>query len=734
MGGDVGKLTEGAPGAAHMHAARGAPRRALQDGSRGGMELSTASAADQGKYLAAATSGECPTIKDPKALRILGMRFLDPSLSQCTACRGEFTQLNRKHWCRRCGRIFCDSCTLKRQQLYTGGPPMRVCRACSTPVLFQLPIPTLQHVFSYFDSGTLSRAIRTCKRFQLGINLPFQEIRNIHEFYDKRATRFLQKGAFGSVYAAELMTTRAPAAIKVIDKYNVHTLREWAFIKREIELHSSLRHPNIVALRHVYQTRSKVYIVMDLGQGDLFDYMIKRGYMTEREVVCIAVQLLSALDYLHNVKHVVHRDVKPENILVFPPRAEQSSTGAGLVTVKLCDLGLAKSFQASADADEPSAVSCTPCGTLKYCPPEVLSKKTETTTDRLTKLDMFSLGIVLHVLVSGVEPFRGNSPDELLRSMRRPLETSGREWESVSAPFRGLVRSTLQYDSRLRPTAREALQHLYASGPCSAGSPAVMPAGIVAASPLVAAPASPLPGLSPSFRSPLAQPHAPEDGAGGLAALLAAAGPPPALSPAEPAAAEAPALGEGLGTTPLVEQGDYAQRIAQSVQHRYGYMFDVSDADGALVVDQVAKPLRRRHRSEEEEAAGAEEVRLGLECHAENDSQSPAPSSASPSPRTEQEGREGDPAPRPAANGGRWHSDALHHRQAPQWSGLSGARVGRHHTVDDGDISTEQRAQRFVDAQRRISGGLGAKNGPDLIPVGARAAAVPERDAAPAHA
>eukprot|EP00754_Rhynchopus_humris_P012612 Rhum_TRINITY_DN14298_c19_g1::Rhum_TRINITY_DN14298_c19_g1_i1::g.73335::m.73335 len=439
-----------------------------------------------------AKQGKNPTITQPKGFRVLGMRFLDPSISGCVGCGVGFTTTNRRHWCRRCGRIFCEPCSAKRHTLYTGGPPLRVCRACANPGLFKLPINLLQKITTYLAPKAMAPVLSTCHRFQLSINLPYNEVRNIHDTYDKSQTRYLQKGAFGCVYAARHSKTKAGAAIKVIDKYHVYSLREWRFIKREIDLHQGLRHPSIVQLLEVHQTRSKVYIVMELGKGDLFDYMMDRGYMTETEVTSIAVQLLVALEYLHTVAHVVHRDIKPENILVFPARPGPATTAGvppptgppngarpqAFPTVKLCDFGLAKRFEVT---QEPAKVSCTPCGTLSYCPPEVLSKTLSTTTDRLCKLDIYSLGIVLHVLISGSEPFKGKSPSDILRSMKQSVALSGKEWKAVSEPMRNTVQSMLRFNTPSRPTATEALALLHSSPVASSATSAPWPEAAPAA-------------------------------------------------------------------------------------------------------------------------------------------------------------------------------------------------------------------------------------------------------------
>eukprot|EP01061_Rhynchopus_euleeides_P010946 TRINITY_DN2051_c0_g3_i1.p1 TRINITY_DN2051_c0_g3~~TRINITY_DN2051_c0_g3_i1.p1 ORF type:complete len:668 (+),score=241.80 TRINITY_DN2051_c0_g3_i1:330-2333(+) len=519
---------------------------------------------DADRYATVATCGENPTVKEPKGIRMLGIRFLDPSITNCVSCAVAFTTTNRRHWCRRCGRIFCDICSSKRQQLYTGGPLLRVCRACTSPILFKLPVQLLQVITSYLANDTMVAVLSTCHRFQLSINLPYKEVRNIHDIYDKSATKYLQKGAFGCVYSARLQKSDEPAAIKVIDKYHVYSLREWHFIKREVDLHRDLKHPHVVELKRVYQTRSKVYIVMELGKGDLFDYMMEKGFMTEAEVASITVQLLTALEYLHNVAHVVHRDVKPENILVFhtPPGGVAAGghpcppgSDPRYPTVKLCDFGLAKRFEGSGT---PEAVSCTPCGTLSYCPPEVLSKTLSTTTDRLCKLDIFSLGIVLHVLISGNEPFKGKSPSELLKSMKKPLAFTGKEWRGVAESMRNMVAAMLRYSTPKRPTAAEALAML--TGPPETPKTPVL-------APPMSATAAALPIVLPSGRGSPAVP--------GLAT-------PPSLS-----------LAESLGTLPLVDSSTFKERVTASVVE--GFAFRVGDEDdGSMKVDAVRRANRIR--------------------------------------------------------------------------------------------------------------------------------------------
>eukprot|EP01061_Rhynchopus_euleeides_P020246 TRINITY_DN3299_c0_g2_i1.p1 TRINITY_DN3299_c0_g2~~TRINITY_DN3299_c0_g2_i1.p1 ORF type:complete len:149 (-),score=22.05 TRINITY_DN3299_c0_g2_i1:61-507(-) len=100
--------------------------------------------------------------------------------------------------------------------------------------------------------------------------------------------------------------------------------------------------------------------------------------------------------------------------------------------VKLCDFGLAKRFEGSGT---PEAVSCTPCGGSELLPAG--GSVEDSVDDEGRKLDISSLGIVLHVLISGNEPFKGKSPSELLKIMKEPPAFAGKEWRGVDAQHGG---------------------------------------------------------------------------------------------------------------------------------------------------------------------------------------------------------------------------------------------------------------------------------------------------------
>jgi calcium/calmodulin-dependent protein kinase I len=105
----------------------------------------------------------------------------------------------------------------------------------------------------------------------------------------------------------------------------------------EIKTLRSLRHPNIIQLYDVFITQDKIYIIMELmSGGELFDYVVQKGTLTEEEASRIVRKVTSALVYLHS-RNVIHRDMKPENLLL--ARKPSSSND---IEVKIIDFGLSK--------------------------------------------------------------------------------------------------------------------------------------------------------------------------------------------------------------------------------------------------------------------------------------------------------------------------------------------------------------------------------------------------------
>lgn len=157
-----------------------------------------------------------------------------------------------------------------------------------------------------------------------------------------RLESVIGKGASSEVFAAIVRTTGEPVAVKRVFKGGCCVgARATRRLRDEVRVLSSLRHPHIVEMREVWETPSELYIVMERAHGgELFDRIVERGNFTEIEAKTVMGQLLSALSCMHR-RGVIHRDVKPENLLL--------TTRHGW-DIKLSDFGLVKTLESEDEA------------------------------------------------------------------------------------------------------------------------------------------------------------------------------------------------------------------------------------------------------------------------------------------------------------------------------------------------------------------------------------------------
>jgi fused-like protein len=180
------------------------------------------------------------------------------------------------------------------------------------------------------------------------------------------------EGSFGKVYKARRRFTGQVVAIKFIMKLG-KSERELRSLRQEIEILSRLEHPNIVRVLGDFETPSELGVVTEFAQGELFEVLEDDGSLPEAEVVSIARQLVSALSYLHS-RHVIHRDMKPQNILIGDERL-----------VKLCDFGFARHMSSA------TLVLTSIKGTPLYMAPELVQELPYT-----HMVDLWSLGVILY--------------------------------------------------------------------------------------------------------------------------------------------------------------------------------------------------------------------------------------------------------------------------------------------------------------------------------------------------
>ncbi|GKY95469.1 hypothetical protein MPSEU_000508500 [Mayamaea pseudoterrestris] len=218
----------------------------------------------------------------------------------------------------------------------------------------------------------------------------------------------------------------------------------------EIQALQELVHPGIIRLYDVYVCATeKIYIIMELMEGgELFDYVVEKGTLTEEEASRIVRNVISAIAYMHSCNYI-HRDLKPENLLLKrPPKSPNEN-----IDVKIIDFGLSKMMEQD--------ITGTFLGTRGYLSPEQLSRR-----DYTKAVDSWALGVIVFVLLCGCLPFDDDSSaianDELVRvkfTLRYP------RWaKNLSPSAKDLLSHLLDTNPVTRYTADQALEHPWVRG------------------------------------------------------------------------------------------------------------------------------------------------------------------------------------------------------------------------------------------------------------------------------
>ncbi|KAM6973969.1 triple functional domain protein isoform 4-T4 [Tautogolabrus adspersus] len=245
----------------------------------------------------------------------------------------------------------------------------------------------------------------------------------------------LGRGRFSVVKRCDQRGTKRTVAVKHVNKKLMRRDR----VTQELNLLQRLQHPHIVSLIDTYETPASYALVMEMAeQGRLLDYIVSWGNLTEEKVACYLRDILEALHYLHNSR-IVHLDVKPENMLV---------TGtSGQPTVKLTDFGDAVQLN-SAHYVHPLL------GSPEFASPELVLGEPV-----LLNSDMWSLGVVTYVLLSGASPFLDESAEETCLNICQLDFSFPRDYfQGVSQAARDFICLLLRTDPGRRPPAGLCLQ------------------------------------------------------------------------------------------------------------------------------------------------------------------------------------------------------------------------------------------------------------------------------------
>ena len=217
----------------------------------------------------------------------------------------------------------------------------------------------------------------------------------------------LGAGGMGEVWRAEDTRLLRPVAIKILSE-RIANDPEWkARFLREARTIAQLNHPNIATIYSIEQEADKLFIAMELVEGEPLSAVLARGALEPGEAVRIIRQVAEALAEAHD-KGIVHRDIKPDNILI------------GKRGVKVLDFGIAKQIVSTTQAPTLTQAGLI-VGTPFYMSPEqALGRPVD------ARSDLFSLGVVLYEAIAGKRPFEGESVTETMMNiiMQEPVELS----------------------------------------------------------------------------------------------------------------------------------------------------------------------------------------------------------------------------------------------------------------------------------------------------------------------
>ncbi|XP_062274462.1 serine/threonine-protein kinase D2 [Scomber scombrus] len=271
-------------------------------------------------------------------------------------------------------------------------------------------------------------------------NSQIQENVDIGTVYQIFADEVLGSGQFGVVYGGKHRKTGRDVAVKVIDKLRFPTKQE-SQLRNEVAILQSLRHLGIVNLECMFETPEKVFVVMEKLHGDMLEMILssEKGRLPERLTKFLITQILAALRHLH-FKNIVHCDLKPENVLL--------ASADPFPQVKLCDFGFAriigeKSFRRSV------------VGTPAYLAPEVLLNQGYNRS-----LDMWSVGVIMYVSLSGTFPF--NEDEDINDQIHNAaFMYPPNPWKQISSDAIDLINNLLQVKMRKRYSVDKSLSHSY---------------------------------------------------------------------------------------------------------------------------------------------------------------------------------------------------------------------------------------------------------------------------------
>ncbi|KAI5061196.1 hypothetical protein GOP47_0023701 [Adiantum capillus-veneris] len=255
----------------------------------------------------------------------------------------------------------------------------------------------------------------------------------------------LGRGQYGIIRSCTCHTSGASFACKSISKHRLNNESDVAGVIREVRIMKHLSSPNsqssgcIVRLHDVIEDKAFIHLILELCcGGELYERIVQKKCYFEAHAAFLMKSLLETVQYCHRMG-IMHRDIKPENILL----VEDSDTSP----IKLADFGLALEFSSG---QKFSGMA----GSSYYIAPEVLQGEYS------EEIDIWSAGVIMYVLLSGVPPFWGATEQRIYKAIQKgELSFPSKPWDEISSSAKDLIAKMLHPSAKLRITPAQALSH-----------------------------------------------------------------------------------------------------------------------------------------------------------------------------------------------------------------------------------------------------------------------------------
>ena len=271
---------------------------------------------------------------------------------------------------------------------------------------------------------------------KLKIATGYTNLLDIYEVKNK-----LGSGKFGLVKLGIDKKTGQKVAIKIMKKSTMDS-SDLELVRTEIEILKICQHPNIIRLYNVFENADYLYIIMEYcSGGDLFSYLENRNFrLSEKKASTIIHKMSTAVYYMHSFG-VAHRDLKPENVLMTSDDEDAD--------IRILDFGLSKILGPYEKCDEPY-------GTLTYCAPEIIVDEPYSKA-----VDLWSLGIMTYLMVSGKLPFNSEDENEIARQVvyDEPDYIKNPIWKNITPECVDFIKRLLEKDQNKRMTIKQVLEH-----------------------------------------------------------------------------------------------------------------------------------------------------------------------------------------------------------------------------------------------------------------------------------